>query len=1214
MELTPAQAAAISQRGSHLLLAASAGAGKTAVLARRCVALVADPERPCDVNRLLVVTFTRAAAAELRVRVAGLLREEARATKSGRIRAHVHRQAALIEAADIGTIDAWCGRIVREHFAQTGVDVEFATLGQEAAQLLRREVLDTLFDQMHRGGEELLDAARAWIGRATRPKDDFLRDLISRLSRFRTHLVNPEAWLTRQTALCVQDDDVAVLAAALQAECAFQHEQLTGLMACAGDGLEQHLGPYATKLGAWIDALADPTALRDVVGEIDHFSMRKRRGVDEPVRVVEIKKRWLNLRLKGKWSSKVVDELLAHAPEARRLLALLLRLESRYEEMLQETKRRRAVCEFTDVQRMALDLLGVADESGGRTPTAIAQHLQRRYAHVLVDEFQDTSPVQVELLRLVSRGGAPCGGNRFMVGDVKQSIYGFREAEPRLFTEIIAAHEAGTGDVDVQYLSDNFRSHAHLLVALNGLFAPLFDLELGGTRFGADERLAAGRGPRIPEPANPTLDAQPRVVVQVLEQAARRDALDDDDEHDAERIEREAQVAAERINAALAGERAVQVVDKRTGALRPLHRSDIAILLRSAREQAGQVARVLRDNGIPCVTSGRESLLGSLDVQDVRNVLGLLVNRRQDVPLAAYLRSPLVGVSERDLVAIREAMPRGDFPAAVAALRERGADRALGAKLDVAIGRLDAWSDAARVEPVAALLRRIYRDTDLPLVVEGMRGGRQRAAALQTLLNVADSFGGVGQAGLADFVDYLDALAEEDADLGTQAVGAEDVVQIMTIHAAKGLEFPVVFLLASGSTFNRMSQRHGLQCDETIGLGLRFDDYAAKATVTSPRHHVVRMRVAQRELEEELRLLYVALTRAREQVFVIGHSPPERWSEIESQHPAGEPLPLMSRLSVPNRLEWVLQAVAAGGLQRRSAEAGQVAVFTISAADVAVPEHGARPVATRVEEPLGENDRAWVERGRTLIVTRIDARLAQTPAALSVSAAKEQVLRAQSGDPVAALDMVGSALREPAFAAGQQVDGAMLGTAVHRFLEHADFTRLMSVEDVAVQAGEMVAREQLTPTQRVLLPLEDMAWFGGTPIGALLARRAHAVRRELPMVHALPVPGSDEHVIVRGVIDCLVETPAGLVILDYKTDVLRDATAYERRVVLYRVQLQLYAQAAARLFGQDVTRAVLVFVRMRRMPEVPVEPVEIDTLLPMLNALSTDADAAAHSS
>ncbi len=1239
MKLTDSQRAAIEHRGSNLLVAASAGSGKTEVLARRCVSLIADPAQPCGVEQLLVVTFTRAAAAELRIRVARMLREEAEQTTNADLRRHLRRQELLVETADIGTIDAWCGRIVREHFAEAGVDVDFTVLGEQDAILLRRQQLDRLLDAVHRGGEPVADEARAWLARAAAPGDGFLRGLVERLNGFREHLINPQQWFERCRAACSTNRDVAagpragraegILATALVEECRFQAEQLETLLAGAlPDEAVSAVQPYCDQLANWQSQLVTSDKVSEVVAEIKAFKIAKPgRGVQESPEVTEIRKRWLEGRLQKQWSPDEIASIVQHAPAAAELASTLLRLEERYQEMLADAKRRLAAYEFGDVLRMTLDLLGSPTEGRRRQPTALARHLRERYEHILVDEYQDTSPVQVEILRLITREDAGWT-NRFMVGDVKQSIYGFRQAEPRLFSELIEAFEAQREEGGVQYLSDNFRSHPAVLDALNRIFALLFDRALGGTPFAEDERLRAGRE----EIANSTLDGSPRVEVHVIEQDTRRGPSTTDDESEGvgvERIERETQLAAERILEMLNG--CVQVPERRADGvltLRPLRLADIVILLRSVKQNAGLVARVLRVNGIQCVAGGREALLGAVEVRDVCNVLDLLVNRRQDVPLAAYLRGPLVGLTPTELLRIRAAAEEwgGDFYDAVenycramgqvaASRPARGpggtirpgqspgatsrsargpgaTDTVIARKLVDAMAQLERWSVAAREEDVPTLLQRILRDGSLTLYAQALRGGEQRVALLRSLQNVAAAFDTGGQS-VAEFTQYLEALAAEEIDPGAPAAGGEDVVRIMTIHGAKGLEFPVVFLLGAGAKFNEQSQREALMCDEDLGLGLKFNDYPARVTLTSAEHLVIKRSVARLELEEELRLVYVATTRARERLYIVGFSSPGAWDTFKTQYYNNRQPPLISRLSVRNRLEWILMATAAGGLHESTD--GQPLIVRVELHDpddIRVPEPGAgEEAAPAPTVELTPEDEAWIAEGWQLLTAPVDRTLAERPAVLSVSAAKELALRERAEDVPYVLDAPAAQLRPPAFATETaKADGRELGTACHRLLEFADFTRLRTSTDVQAQVDELVSAGKLTPRQAELVPTADVAWLGTTAEGTLLTRYASSVQREVPFVYALPVDESGEHVLVRGVIDCLVETPEGLVLLDYKTDAVRDEQDFEARVAGYNVQMQLYAQAAGAIFGRPVTRAVLAFLRARRMVDVPHDP------------------------
>jgi ATP-dependent helicase/nuclease subunit A len=1216
MKLTDSQRAAVTHRGSNLLVAASAGTGKTEVLARRCVALIADADQPCDIDRLLVVTFTRAAAAELRVRIARMLREEAGRVPRAGLRHHLRRQALLVDAAEIGTIDAWCGRIVREHYAQAGVDVGFSILGEQDAKVLRARVLDAFFDRVHRGTDPLAEQARAWIARATVPDDGFLRGLVARLNAFREHLVNPEAWFAgggvailaargggrdahpTQTSTPPDDESAAVLAGALGEECRFQHAQLTARLAALPPNVAEALRPYRDALAGWSAQLARSAALGATVAAIAAFDIpkpnRRKKEPPEAAEVTEVRERWLEGRLKKQWRQKDVAAILKHAPATAAHVATLLRLEAQYQHMLLAAKRRQATYEFGDVLRMALDLLGQAPAScpwGPRAPTEIARRLQQRFAHILVDEYQDTSPVQVEILRLVTRA-APGQTNRFMVGDVKQSIYGFRQADPRLFAELSAALESGAVEGRIEYLSDNFRSHAGVLTALNPLFAALFDRALGGTAYGAQERFRPGRAAR--EIGNPTLDASPRVTVEVIEHATRRGRSGADDEEPAvEVIERETQLAAEQILQWLqAGLQVPRLGAEEKMALRPLRLADIVILLRSAAHHAGQVARILRANGIRCVTGGREPLFDAVEVLDACNVLKLLANRWQDIPLAGYLRSPWAGLSEAELLAVRAAAPPGaDFYEAIERFRQARPDAALATRLDGALAQLDRWAVAALEEELPALLRRIFADSGALLLARALKGGAQRVALLRSLQGFAAQFAAAGGGSVAEFVSYLEALAEEEIEPGALAAGDEDVVRILTIHGAKGLEFPIVFLLGAGTKFNTRRQHEALQCDVELGLGLRFADYRARSTLASARCALIQRRIAQRELEEELRLLYVAATRARERLVIVGHAPPGTWDRYRASY-AGAPPPLISRLSVQNRLEWVLMGAAAAG-------PAALPVTTRAATDVRVAARGAGEeiAAAPRGEPSAEDD-LWVARGRELLTADVTSPLVDYPAVLSVSAVKELALRESAEDRPQVLDRLAATWPIPAFEqAAEAHDGRALGIVCHRFLELADLARLSTPADVQTQLDELAGTGRLAPEQAALVPVADVAWLGTTDIGALLGAHAAAARREVPFVHAvpltLPVPfregaGGGSHTIIRGVIDCLLDLPDGLLILDYKTDDVRSEQELQDRVAGYRVQLQLYAQAAEAIFGRPVARAAVAFLRARRVVDVPL--------------------------
>lgn len=1199
MQLTPEQARAVEHRGSNLLVAASAGSGKTEVLARRCVSLLADAAHPCGVDELLVVTFTRAAAAELRVRIGRMLRETAAKMPRSKLAGHLRRQEALLDTADIGTIDAWCGRIIREFAVEAGVDPAFTMLSDQDAALRRQHELDRLLGEIHGGGDELCAAAQRWIARAPVPDDRFLRELIRHLHRFRENLINPVQQLPQ--LLAAPASPAGFLANALQEELAFQAAQLDGL--AAADELPAVLVEYRTRLDAWTAALADADAetLGQTLGDIEGYRIAKpKRGTSEPPLVAEVRSRWLEKRLQKRWPPADVAAMLAQHPQTAEFIAILRQLEERFDERLRAAHHAAATYEFADVQRIALDLLGMP-AGATRTPTLIAQRLQQRYAHILVDEYQDTSPVQVALLELVTRTTAG-GTNRFMVGDVKQSIYGFRQAEPRLFSRLLATYDAGAAEGAVVFLAANFRSHARLLNALDGLFAQLFDHRLGGTAYDQRERLQTGRA--AGEPPNATLDATSRVRVYVLEAENRRGASSSTDEEEEdplgpERIEREAQVAADEIRRLLDAD--VQLPERDADGnvtWRPLELRDIAILLRSAHENAGRIATILRRAGLPCATGGRETLLGASEVADVRAVLTLLTNRRQDLALAAYLRGPLMPracgpLTVPQLQAIRDAAhPRCDLLDALDQVRTTAVDANLAAHIDAALAQLDHWAALARETDVPGLLQQLFADTSLIGFARGLPGGAQRVAVLRSLQHFAQQFDAASAGGLAEFVAYLDELLAADIEAEAGAVGDANVVRIMTIHGSKGLEFPVVFLLAAGHAFNRTGQNERLQCDPDVGVGLSCADYPTRGELVSLRYPLARVRRAQRELEEELRLLYVALTRAREQLMIIGHAKPGVWDELLADPSAAREIPLITRLAVAHRLEWVLRATAAGGLHLPHGDTPALLSVHTCAADDVVVNLRTPPAPPAGTVTLTPADEAWLTASRSLLATPIDTTLARVPAVCSVSALKAAVWeqRAQEADTPPALDTRHVQLRVPAFLAdAAQPDARVLGTATHRFLEHADLAVATTEADVGAELTRLRAAGLLTDIEAELVPPAVVAWFAKSVEGRALAAAGNRAYRELAFVQAAPLPHApQEFTLVRGIIDVVLPTTAGLVLLDYKTDMTHTAADFDARVAGYTTQLHAYAAAATALFGQPVVRAVLVFLRMQRIVDVPL--------------------------
>lgn len=1215
MTPTQDQQAVIDWRAGDMLVAASAGSGKTETLTRRCVALLSDPRAPCNVDELLVLTFTRAAAAELRERIGGALRDRAGRASGDAEREHLARCAVLIDGANISTFDAWCARVVRDAFpaSEQRIDPGFITLSASDAEILRQRQLERLFDWAAEAHEPLAERTRTWLKRNKHPSARWLQTMVAELHARLGNLVDPDRWRIRerrrlgQSEAALRTETERQWGTAIADECALQVEALTRVLPrVAGDpAIASKLRDYADLLNDCETRLREPETVWAALEALDEFRFGRAPGnCDAAIKALrnEVRDAWHGRRLRKKWASAELRELVAGLPDAAHLGLLLLDLEASFAERLWREKRRMASYEFVDVQRLALGLLGAPDDAGGLRPTPVAERLRGRYRYVLVDEFQDTSPVQVALLELVSR---PRPGNRCMVGDLKQSIFGFREAEPKLFAaewqRLKGRADAGEATARVQPLRDSFRTHAELLAPLNEIFAALFAPRLGGLAYDETQQLRAARE----EMANATMADVPRVELHLLDDNARSadhtDDEQDDDEDDGfplERIECEARVIAARIRRLHA--QRVQIPTRE--GLRALRYSDVVVLLRAMTKHATLLASELRRCGIPALAAGREALLASREVQDVRAMLALIANRRQDVSLAAVLRGPLGGLDDAALLRVREFERGAAFHEAVLRYAADGPEKPTRRRVSAVLACVDGWQALARTAELPQVLQRVIHDADLLHFARALPGGEQRVAMLRSLQEFAAEFARRRNGGVAEFVAYLDALENAGSEPEvTLSVGA-DVVRVMSIHASKGLEFPVVFLAAAGNDLTRMRGRSNPIADADYGLGLRFYDHARRATIESPTFRTARLAEAQREQDEELRLLYVATTRARELLCVVGHHAADKLDAVRAESAPREALSLLHKLNAKSYLDWLLPAALSRGL---IAEAGPIVLLSHADTprDVDSQSSAAPPKDHEVAAPRepSAQDEEWARQLAALVTADASNPAAALPALISVSAVKSQALVAAGEGDVPLTPRRSIALRQPTFLADPEAadDGRALGDTVHRFLEHIQLRALTDRGELAREAERLVRRGPLTESEAASLPLDDIHWIADTDAGVVL-RTARRVRREVGFTYGLAFPSTDERTLLRGVIDVVAERDGALTLLDYKTDLPKTDADWRARRAGYAAQLQLYALAAGALFDMQVTAAWLVFLRKRRCEQVDVSASALERLPDLL--------------
>ncbi len=1279
---TPQQSLAIAQSGCDLLVSASAGTGKTAVLTERIVRLAVEGSSPVDLDRFLVVTFTDAAALEMRERIAAALRERlAREPGNDRVR----RQCLVVEKAQISTLHSFCASLLRQHFHVLGLDPEFTTLDGMEAKALAGGVAQDLFDARL---EKLEPVFTRWLDTfgAANPESE-ARQVVLRVHGFLRKLDDPEVWTrkVRDEYPLRPDGEGALLPLE---KCAWFQEwnrtfreemdgtvhgiaALRGEARCTDVKLAKWIEEFLPLLesaqgkcrdGQWNEAVQE-------VREIKIPTLRGTSNADEAAqrlkeRLKDFRDRFKK-RLKDKMAAVGLEEMQAlHAASAWQV-HLLLDLAWEFDRLYEAAKRQRGAVDFDDLEQLALRLL-----RGDRdAPSKAAQLCQEQYEYVLVDEYQDINPVQERILSLVSRLHDPKRpNNRFAVGDVKQSIYAFRLAAPDIFLGKYDAFQplepvgdlssvSFSGAVDASGrvdLTHNFRSRPEALDFVNFVFERLMARETAGLDYGPGAALESGGvyGDVSDSDAHPRVELclleKPEIQttddgVEPIEEASETEETDSggedensgvDEGEDLEGAECEAFFVGRRIREMVEGPEPVQVAERRadgTLGARPARFRDVAVLLRSLSGVVDIYLRVFKQMGIPVFTEAGSGFLQAQEVRDVLNLLRVIDNPRQDIPLAALLGSPFEGWTESELLAVRLNGPQGDFYEAVAATAQTESE--LGRKAADFLSRLDEWRTRARRGPLADLLSALYEESGYPACVLAMENGTLRRANLERLYDLARKSDSFARQGLSRFLEFLDQIqdAKEDYDEAAVQGAAEDVVRIMTVHKSKGLEFPIVFVSNLSRKFNTMDFRGSLTLDRRRGLGVSVVDVDRGAHYTSPAQEFIWNGKKKQALAEEMRVLYVALTRARERLVLSGtvadlEKTRERWQTLADGARGDESRPGLKRLAAHQMnvaapggaMDWIGAALALnpevwclhpaipkpGGtlLSLRQVDKRETGVWRL--------QSGARSAGDGSGADAREGrDGESAEQAARSAMDRIEwayphACLTHVPARMTTSELKRRMesVEADSGERLTRVVRPFEGLRnpfaEPEAGASQSSGGTERGLVTHLVLQHVNLLEKLDYAGVSAQVDRLMDRGLLTETQREWVDLAAVAGFFESALGRrVLAQPLDRVWREAPFVLGLSpseaglpdMAGYDEteRIRVQGVFDCLVEEEDGFLLIDYKTDRI-PPEAVSARVAHYRPQIRLYARAVAAIYPKPLKEGLLYFLHLGAA--VPVWP------------------------
>ncbi|EPP17255.1 ATP-dependent helicase/nuclease subunit A [Megasphaera sp. BL7] len=1207
MAWTNEQQAAIDSRGQTLLLSAAAGSGKTAVLVERIIRRLLDKEYPIDITELLVVTFTKAAAAEMRDRIGTALMKALSETKDPR----VERQLALLPSAQISTLHAFCQHVIRKYFYTIDLDPAFSIAGEEELNLLRRQVLEDVFLSYYEDDEKasILYPLADMFG--SDRGDDILMDTVSRMYTYARSLAWPEHWLKEAArAYDVAPDaviDDMVWAGPIKDAVRRILEEDAHLY----DGVLYHLRQREAFAPACDTFVAEQAALRQAAqarswNDLNRFvraidfprlkSLRKLSDDDKAVwerckKVRDDVKKDVIKTLQSVYFSATPEEWLDGMRAMKPVMDGLVTLTLDFAKAYGAAKKEKGWIDFSDLEHFCLQILLAPDASPEHpVPSAAAEELRSQYEEVFIDEYQDTNGVQELITRLVSGED-----NRFMVGDIKQSIYRFRLADPTLFLEKYQSFSRDEKAVQRCIdLGRNFRSVPVVLDAVNAVFSRAMTAEAAGMDYGEREKLYAGR--QAPD--------DERWIGGPVEVDIVPTPSDEEDDDGSTAFEKECRFIAGRIGELLASGR---MAARKDGTLEPLSYRHIVVLLRSMAGKADVLIQALQEGGIPSYAEQSGGYFAAVEVQVMLALLRCIDNPEQDLAMAAVLRSPLVGLDETALAGVRLA---GDgtlwqnLPAFVASLPD-GVDEK--EDLQQFMAAFDSWRTYSRRHGVAELLQRLYDDTAYVDFVGAMPGGDVRQANLKALYDRARQYEEAGFRGLFRYLQLMDKMKEDGLDLAPAKVVSEkeDVVRIMSIHKSKGLEFPVVFVADMGKAFNRRDTQDQILFHNRLGIGLKQYDPEWRISYPTLIWSGIAAQLRWEGTAEEERILYVAMTRARDQLILTGHSShiDRDWQRWTSH---------LNPAQAKSYFDWVMPAALAPFGAKADADyarpgaAWQDAVWQVRIAK-AVPagtvEEGAYDGEPRLEalrrgDLTGTPVPSWLDEQLSWQYAYPQA--VRTAAKFSVSEVKRryQELHSDELQDEAALSVPAAAVIPPApgeddafaalppWLAGEEaaVSGAQRGTALHKALQYITPAADQTTATLRREIDAFVRQGLLSREEAKLVYVPVLAAFCQSDIGRRMAESPE-LHREYPFTVLLaggdPLPETEtgEQILIQGVIDCLFREDDAWILVDYKSDRLETADAFRRR---YAVQLALYKRAVEQITHRPVEETYIYSLHLQQ--------------------------------
>ncbi|MDP4177862.1 MAG: helicase-exonuclease AddAB subunit AddA [Bacillota bacterium] len=1301
---TKEQQEAIDTRGCNLLVAAAAGSGKTAVLVERIIKIITNEDNPIDIDKLLIVTFTNAAAAEMRERIGMAIAEALDKNPENK---NLQMQLTLLNKASITTIHSFCLEVIRNNFHYIDIDPNFRIADATECTLLKQETILELFEESYElkdyNDEEeknksslqrqmFLNLVECYGG----SKEDFsLQNIVLNIYEFVMSGPWPYKWLEEMSEEFNVKDNFdfgnskwgKVLIDSIKIE-------LTGYKSIMEDALSiieasEGLEPYITCFQNEIDSINKMIKSCDVSWKELYQSVKNanfdklkpcKKNADKDIqdRVKKVRddvKKYIKTIQTENFSTSA-DEIKNYMKELYPLIKCLSKLVIEFNEKYSAKKRDKNLLDFNDLEHFCLEILTIKDENENILPSEAAMEIKSKYDEILIDEYQDSNNVQEVIMNMVSRRdlGKP---NVFMVGDVKQSIYRFRQAEPGLFLEKYNSYSEMQGYNERKItLFKNFRSRKEIIDAVNFIFKQIMSVNIGELEYDDKEALNLGA-----EYKKASLEGSTGGPVEIHLIEKNQKALGEKSETDEENsksedsllneeeeltnIQLESRVVGKRIKELISqdGNKGFKVYDKNINDYRAVQYRDIVILLRATAKWSPIFMEELNNLGIPVYADTGTGYFTSIEIQTIMSLLQIIDNPVQDIPLLAVLRSPIFSFSPEELLTIRLAEKEVPFYEAVKKLSIEAENTDFNQKNEftklkidklwyeslkneIAVGitedinvnesynnervntankaflflqKLDKWRKASIHMPIDELIWYLYTETGYYAYTAAMPGGVQRQANLKILFQRAKQFEKTSYKGLFNFITFINRLRTNSGDMGSAKILGENenVVRIMSIHKSKGLEFPVVIVSAAGKNFNLMDINRNILYHNKLGFGPDYVDYKKRISYPTVLKQAIKKKIKIESLSEEMRVLYVAFTRAKEKLIITGavkdtSKSAAKWCSIVKG--VNLKVPEYEILKGKNFLDWIGLAIVRHEDAETLRKIGMNCDILKDTSKFKIKVWEKNDIVSKKEENLISNEEDNIlnddkssEENKQVIIqdkqnfetkmnsikdsafkSEVYKKLSYEypykfssyiPANLSVTELKRQSEEEIISEEAVNIFKTPELIKKPQFLEkAKGLNSSEKGTAMHSVMQHLILSKNINEEDILVQIGKMVDNEILTMEQSQTVNTKKIDRFFKSVLGTRMLN-SNKIEREVLFHIKLRCTDiykelekemyKNDSVLLQGAIDCYFEEEDGLVLIDYKTDYVTEDKINEIKN-RYKAQIEYYTEALLRVTGKKV--------------------------------------------